>query len=90
MDQNGKTLPDEIHEVVNAQESDSAEDGWLSTNHEVETVSDFEMFSDQLGRITDDSHRWGMGYHLTTQRIAGNDGSCTRGFKWLECSSQIR
>ena len=58
MDQNGKTLQDEIHEVINAQESDTAEDGWLSTNHEVETVSDFEMFSEQLCRVMDDPHRW--------------------------------
>ena len=58
MDQKGKSLRDEIHKVIYVQKPNSTEDEWLSTNHEVETVSDFEMFSEQLGRIVDDPHRW--------------------------------
>ena len=58
MNQKGKTLQDEIHEVINALESDNTCDGWLSTNHEVEAVSDFEMFSEQLDQVVADPHRW--------------------------------
>lgn len=58
MKQKDKTIGDEIHEVINAQEPDNPEDEWLSTDHEVETVSDFEMFAEQLKRTTDDPHRW--------------------------------
>ena len=58
MKQKDKTIRDEIHEVINAQEPDNPEDEWLSTNHEVETVLDFEMFAEQLCRVIDDPHRW--------------------------------
>ena len=58
MKQKNKTIRDEIHEVINAQESDTPDDVWLSTNESVETVSDFEMFAEQLKRITGDPHRW--------------------------------
>ena len=58
MEQKNKTIRDEIHEIINIQESDSPEDGWLSTNESVETVSDFEMFAEQLNRINDDPRRW--------------------------------
>ena len=58
MVQNNKTIHDEIHEIVNIQESDSPEDEWLSTNESVETVSDFEMFSEQIKRAMDETHCW--------------------------------
>ena len=58
MDQTDKTLQDEILEVINTQEPDTPDDGWLSTNDLDETVSDFEMLAEQLNRITDDPHRW--------------------------------
>ena len=55
MVQKNKTIHDEI---VNIQESDSPEDEWLSTNESVETVSDFEMFSEQIKRAMDETHCW--------------------------------
>ena len=58
MEQKNRSIRDEIHEIINVQESDTPDDGWLSTNESAETVSDFEMFAEQLNRITDDRHRW--------------------------------
>ena len=58
VDQSDKTLQDEILDVINAQESDTPDDGWLSTNESVETVSDFEMLAEQLNQVTEDRHRW--------------------------------
>lgn len=51
-------IRNEIREVIQTQESDTPDDGWLSTNETVETVSDFEMLSEQLERAIDDRHRW--------------------------------
>lgn len=58
MEQKNRTIHDEIHEIINVQESDTPDDGWLSTNESVETVSNFEMFAEQLNRVTDERHRW--------------------------------
>ena len=58
MDRKNKTIQDEIHEMRNVPETDSPEDESLSTNESVETVSDFEMFAEQLNRINDDPRRW--------------------------------
>ncbi len=58
MEQKNKTIRDEIHEIINMHESDSPDDHWLSTNESIETVSDFEMFAEQLKRTADDPHRW--------------------------------
>lgn len=58
MEQKNKTLQDEIHEVINAREPDTPDDEWLSTNESAETVSDFEMFVEQLKQIANDPHRW--------------------------------
>ena len=58
MEQKNKTIRDEIHEIINMHESDSPDDGWLSTNESSETVSDFEMFAEQLKRTADNPHRW--------------------------------
>ena len=40
------------------EESKNSEDKWLSTSEAVEAVSDFEMFSEQVRRVTADPHRW--------------------------------
>lgn len=58
MEQKNRSIRDEIHEIINVQESDTPDDGWLSTNESVETVWDFEMFAEQLERIADYPHRW--------------------------------
>ena len=58
MEQKYSLIHDEILEIMKMQDSDTPDDGWLSTNESVETVSDFEMFAEQLKRITDDPHRW--------------------------------
>ena len=58
MEQKNKTIRDEIHEIINMHESENQDDEWLSTNESVETVSDFEMFSEQIKRTTVDPHRW--------------------------------
>ena len=38
--------------------SETLDDGWLRTDEWIETVLDFEMFSEQLGQVTFDPHRW--------------------------------
>ncbi len=58
MNQEKKGIQDEIHEMMLMQESENQDNGWLSTNESVETVSDFEMFAEQLNRVSDDPHRW--------------------------------
>ena len=58
MEQENKTIKDEILEAMKSPESDTPDDGWLSTNESVETVSDFEMLAEQLNRVTNDRHRW--------------------------------
>ena len=58
MEQKDKTIHDEIHEIINIKESDTQKHEWLSTNESVETVSDFEIFSEQIKRVIGDVHRW--------------------------------
>ena len=52
-------ISDEIDQMLRAtEESNDLESEWLSTTESVEAVSDFEMFSEQLRRVTADPHRW--------------------------------
>ncbi len=39
-------------------ESNDLDDEWLKTDESIETVLDFEMFSEQLQQVIDDPHRW--------------------------------
>ena len=53
------SIANEIRQMLcAAKEPKNLEDEWLSTNELVETVTDFEMFSEQLQRAIDDHHRW--------------------------------
>lgn len=52
-------ISDEIDQMRQAaEEPDDLESEWLRTNESVEVVSDSEMFSEQLRRVTVDPHRW--------------------------------
>ena len=51
MEHKGKSIQDEIHEIISIQESDTPDDGSLSTNELDQAVSDFEMFAEQLTLI---------------------------------------
>ena len=39
-------------------ELNNSENEWLRTDERIETISDFEMFSEQLKQIIENSHRW--------------------------------
>ena len=52
-------IADEICQMMQAaREPKNPEGEWLSTNEAGEAVSDFEMFSEQVRRVTADPHRW--------------------------------
>ncbi len=58
MKHNNEDLQEEIHAVIRMRNPDTPDADWLGTNESVETVSDLEMFAEQLNRVTDDPHRW--------------------------------
>jgi hypothetical protein len=48
----------ELEELKQIGETKNTGDEWLRTNELVEAVSAFEMFAEQLQRVTDDFYRW--------------------------------
>ena len=58
-DMESMDIADEVYQMAAAtRKSKNSEGEWLSTNETVEVVSDFEMFSEQVRRVTADPHRW--------------------------------
>ena len=63
MKQENNAIQNEMDQMYQAifhpkEEPNNLEDEWLSTNEWIETVSDFEMFSEQLQRVIDDPRQW--------------------------------
>ena len=61
MKQENNAIQNEIDQMAifhPKEEPNNLEDEWLSTNEWIETVSDFEMFSEQLQRVIDDPRQW--------------------------------
>ena len=61
MKQENNAIQNEIDQMAifhPKEEPNNLEDEWLSTNEWIETVSDFEMFSEQLQRVIDDLRQW--------------------------------
>ena len=59
MKQKNNAIENQIRQMCQAmKEPNNSEDEWLKTDEWGETVSDFEMFSEQLQRVIDDPCRW--------------------------------
>ena len=63
MKQKNNAIQEEIDQMYqaichNEEEPNDQEDEWLKTDEWIETVSDFEMFSEQLQRVIDDPRQW--------------------------------